>query len=139
MARSPRKSSPERRREDFTSTAVKRSPLRRRKSTSVLEDPEEALNRHPRDPRVASERRGVQDLPVEERRDREEACESRKVPDERLGLDLLLQVRLDVRAQGLFPVRRGEDDRDRPEAQGALEVEVLGPSRSAPARWSTAK
>jgi len=54
----------------------------------------------------------------------EKAGKPRQVADERLGLDLLLQVGFDVSAERLVAILGRENDRDRPEPQRRVEVEV---------------
>ena len=67
-----------------------------RDEVRVLEDLEIAVDGRPRDAWVAGERGGIDDLSMEEGRNREEPGEAREIANESLGLDFLSQVQLGI-------------------------------------------
>ena len=67
----------------------------------VRQDLQVAGDRRPRDPRVSRQAGDVEHLSVEEGRHGEKPGEARQVADQRLGLDLLLQIELDVCLQAV--------------------------------------
>ncbi len=62
---------------------------------------------------------------MEQAGDREKSREPRQVAHQRLALDLLAQVELDVSTQGLVRRIGGEYQGERADLQGPLEIEVL--------------
>ena len=101
--------------------------LERRKAKGeqgVFEDLEVALDRGARDAAVPRDAGNVHHLPVEERRDGEEPDEPREVAHERLGLDLLAHVELDVALEHGPPIVGRHDQGQRTETQGAPDIEV---------------
>ena len=90
----------------------------------VLEDLEVPRDRAARHARVAGEPGHVDDLPVEDGGHGEESRESREIPDEGLGLDLLLEVQPAVGLERFVAVWRRHDHGERAPSQGGLEDEV---------------
>ena len=90
----------------------------------VLEDAEIPLDRGPGRGGVARKAGDVDDLPVEQCRDREEPQEGREVPNEGLRAYLLADVQLHVRLEGGARIVGLPDQGDAAEAQDPAEVEV---------------
>ena len=90
----------------------------------VRQDVQVAGNRGPRHTRVPREAGDVDHLPVEKRGDRQETREARQVANQRLRLDLLLQIELGVGLQALAGILRLPDDGKAALAQHPAEVEV---------------
>lgn len=103
------------------------SPLERAQAKGqqgVFEDVEVTEHRRARHAGIARQRRRIDDLCVEQAGHGEEARESRKVAHQCFGLDLLAQVDAYIGAQALLGIGGRPDQRNRAEAQSALEVEV---------------
>ena len=89
----------------------------------IFQDVEVALHRGAGDPRLAGDPGHVDDLPVEQRRDGEEADESGQVAHQRLGADLLPQIELRIRFEDVARRLARPHERDRAVAQHPVEIE----------------
>ena len=90
----------------------------------VFEDAEVPVDRRSRHAAIPGQTRDVHRLTMGERRHRQEPREPRQVARERLRLDLLLQIGLDVGAKRCVAVLRGPDDGKASVGENGLEVEI---------------
>ena len=90
----------------------------------VGKDAEIALNGRTGHARIPREPRHGKHLAMKNRRHREKPGEAGKIADERLGLDLFLEIHLPIGLEGLAPVGCGPDHREAPVAEHLGEIKI---------------